>query len=82
MLHNFSRCGVLQEGDRILSINGQYLENKTLDEANQILTESSNTVTLHIEFDVAGKLKNSHYTNVLLSRRVVRQLFSIDELTN
>ena len=48
------RCGVLQEGDRVLAINGQYLENKTLDEANQILTESANTITLYIEFDVAG----------------------------
>ena len=48
------RCGVLQEGDRVLAINGQYLENKTLHEANQILTESANTITLYIEFDVAG----------------------------
>ncbi len=48
------RCGVLQEGDRVLAINGKYLENKTLDEANQILTESGDTITLRIEFDVAG----------------------------
>lgn len=38
-----------------MTINGEFLENKTLDEADQILAESSNTVKLHIEFDVAGE---------------------------
>lgn len=50
------RCGVLQIGDRIVSINGIPTEDSTFDEANQLLRDSSitNKVTLEIEFDVAG----------------------------
>lgn len=50
------RCGVLQIGDRIVSINGIPTEDSTFDEANQMLRDSSitNKVTLEIEFDVAG----------------------------
>ena len=48
------RCGVLQEGDRVLAINGQLLENKTLEEANAMLQDSPK-VTLLVEVDVAGK---------------------------
>ncbi|XP_062384246.1 glutamate receptor-interacting protein 1 isoform X1 [Sardina pilchardus] len=49
------RCGILQIGDRILSINGIPTEDSTLEEANQLLRDSSitNKVTLEIEFDVA-----------------------------
>ncbi|XP_054126737.1 glutamate receptor-interacting protein 1 isoform X5 [Melozone crissalis] len=49
------RCGVLQIGDRIVSINGVPTEDSTFDEANQLLRDSSitNKVTLEIEFDVA-----------------------------
>ncbi|KAA0720931.1 Glutamate receptor-interacting protein 1 [Triplophysa tibetana] len=49
------RCGVLQIGDRILSINGIPTEDSTLEETNQLLRDSSITskVTLEIEFDVA-----------------------------
>ncbi|XP_041568033.1 glutamate receptor-interacting protein 1 isoform X8 [Taeniopygia guttata] len=49
------RCGVLQIGDRIVSINGIPTEDSTFDEANQLLRDSSitNKVTLEIEFDVA-----------------------------
>jgi C-terminal processing protease CtpA/Prc len=50
------KCGVLQEADRILAINGQYLENKTLDEATQMLIDAGMKVTLHIEFDVADSV--------------------------
>lgn len=51
------RCGVLQIGDRLLSINGIPTEDSTLEETNQLLRDSSITskVTLEIEFDVAGK---------------------------
>jgi len=50
------RCGILQIGDRILSINGIPTEDSTLEETNQLLRDSSITskVTLEIEFDVAG----------------------------
>ena len=46
---------MLQEGDRVMAINGVDLENKTLDEANQMLEETGDVVTLRIEFDVAGE---------------------------
>lgn len=54
------RCGILQIGDRILSINGVPTEDSTLEETNQLLRDSSITaqLTLEIEFDVAGKKKN------------------------
>ncbi|XP_074869543.1 glutamate receptor-interacting protein 1 isoform X5 [Carettochelys insculpta] len=49
------RCGVLQIGDRVLTINGIPTEDSTFEEANQLLRDSSITskVTLEIEFDVA-----------------------------
>uniref|UniRef100_A0A8C8SJS5 Glutamate receptor interacting protein 1 n=1 Tax=Pelusios castaneus TaxID=367368 RepID=A0A8C8SJS5_9SAUR len=49
------RCGVLQIGDRVMAINGIPTEDSTLEEANQLLRDSSITskVTLEIEFDVA-----------------------------
>lgn len=55
------RCGILQIGDRILSINGVPTEDSTLEETNQLLRDSSITaqLTLEIEFDVAGKKKKN-----------------------
>ena len=52
----FCRCGLLQVGDRLLSINGIPTEDGTLEEANQLLRDAAltNKVTLEIEFDVAG----------------------------
>ncbi|XP_029457243.1 LOW QUALITY PROTEIN: glutamate receptor-interacting protein 2 [Rhinatrema bivittatum] len=49
------RCGLLQVGDRMLSINGIPTEDGTLEEANQLLRDAAlaNNVTLEIEFDVA-----------------------------
>uniref|UniRef100_A0A672PLH2 Glutamate receptor-interacting protein 2-like n=1 Tax=Sinocyclocheilus grahami TaxID=75366 RepID=A0A672PLH2_SINGR len=49
------RCGVLQIGDRILSINGIPTEDGTLEEANQLLRDAAlaNKVILEVEFDVA-----------------------------
>ena len=51
----FCRTGVIQEGDRVLAINGVYLVEKTLEEANQMVRDSGLKVTLEVEFDVAGK---------------------------
>lgn len=50
------RCGLLQVGDRLLSINGIPTEDGTMEEANQLLRDAAltNKVTLEIEFDVAG----------------------------
>ncbi|KAJ8261651.1 hypothetical protein GJAV_G00156730, partial [Gymnothorax javanicus] len=49
------RCGILQIGDRILSINGIPTEDSSLEETNQMLRESgiNSKVTMEIEFDVA-----------------------------
>ncbi|XP_048879822.1 glutamate receptor-interacting protein 2 isoform X2 [Brienomyrus brachyistius] len=49
------RCGLLQVGDRLLSINSIPTEDGTLEEANQLLRDAAlaNKVTLEVEFDVA-----------------------------
>uniref|UniRef100_A0A3B3S1L7 Glutamate receptor interacting protein 2 n=1 Tax=Paramormyrops kingsleyae TaxID=1676925 RepID=A0A3B3S1L7_9TELE len=49
------RCGLLQVGDRLLSINSIPAEDGTLEEANQLLRDAAlaNKVTLEVEFDVA-----------------------------
>lgn len=58
MVTSRRRCGLLQVGDRLLSINGIPTEDGTLEEANQLLRDAAltNKVTLEIEFDVAGLL--------------------------
>lgn len=48
------RCGVLQEGDRVLAINGQYLEGRTMDEVREMTEESGVKMLLFMEFNVAG----------------------------
>ncbi|EMP35594.1 Glutamate receptor-interacting protein 2, partial [Chelonia mydas] len=49
------RCGLLQVGDRVLSINGIATEDGTMEEANQFLRDAAltNKVVLELEFDVA-----------------------------
>ncbi|CAL1605633.1 unnamed protein product [Knipowitschia caucasica] len=58
------RCGLLQVGDRLLSINGIPTEDGTLEEAHQLLRDSalSNKVTLEIEFDIAESVVPSSGT--------------------
>ncbi|XP_069045531.1 glutamate receptor-interacting protein 2 isoform X4 [Lepisosteus oculatus] len=58
------RCGLLQVGDRLLSINSIPTEDGTLEEANQLLRDAalSNKVTLEIEFDVAESVVPSSGT--------------------
>lgn len=65
--HHFSwlyRCGLLQVGDRLLSINGVATEDGTLEEANQLLRDAalSHKVTLEVEFDVAGKCLQASFS--------------------
>lgn len=50
------RCGLLQVGDRLLSINGIPTEDGTLEEAHQLLRDAAlaNKVSVEIEFDIAG----------------------------
>ncbi|XP_061430252.1 glutamate receptor-interacting protein 1-like isoform X3 [Lethenteron reissneri] len=49
------RCGLLQVGDRVLSINGISTEDGSLEEASQLLRDSAfaGRVSVEIEFDVA-----------------------------
>uniref|UniRef100_A0A8C1RVU7 Glutamate receptor interacting protein 2b n=1 Tax=Cyprinus carpio TaxID=7962 RepID=A0A8C1RVU7_CYPCA len=58
------RCGLLQVGDRVLSINGIPTEDGTLEEANQLLRDAAlaNKVALEIEFDVAESVVPSSGT--------------------
>lgn len=51
------RCGLLQVGDRVLSINGIATEDGTMEEANQLLRDAAlaHKVVLEVEFDVAGE---------------------------
>ena len=58
------RCGVIQEGDRIIAVNGQYLEGRTMDEIYGFIAESPVKMILTVEFRVAGKLTIIiHYLN-------------------
>ncbi|XP_076596817.1 glutamate receptor-interacting protein 2-like isoform X5 [Chaetodon auriga] len=66
------RCGLLQVGDRLLSINGIPTEDGTLEEAHQLLRDSAlaNKVTVEIEFDVAESVVPSSGTfHVKLPKR-------------
>ncbi|XP_041081235.1 glutamate receptor-interacting protein 2-like [Polyodon spathula] len=58
------RCGLLQVGDRLLSINNIPTEDGTLEEANQLLRDAAlaNKVTLEVEFDVAESVVPSSGT--------------------
>ncbi|XP_077996877.1 glutamate receptor-interacting protein 1-like [Glandiceps talaboti] len=56
------RSGVIQPGDRVVSINGVYTEDGSLDEANQMLRESGQQCTLEIEYEVAESVVPSSGT--------------------
>ncbi|TNN42726.1 Glutamate receptor-interacting protein 2 [Liparis tanakae] len=58
-LKGLEGCGLLQVGDRLLSINGTPTEDGTLEEAHQLLRDCAlaNTVAVEIEFDVAASKK-------------------------
>ncbi|XP_077436200.1 glutamate receptor-interacting protein 2-like isoform X3 [Vanacampus margaritifer] len=66
------RCGFIQVGDRLLSINGIPTEDGTLEEAHQLLRDSAlaNKVAVEIEFDVAESVVPSSGTfHVKLPKR-------------
>jgi len=50
------RCGLLQEGDRVLAINGWSLKARTMRDVIDMISVSRRHLTLRIEFDVAGSL--------------------------
>jgi C-terminal processing protease CtpA/Prc len=49
------RCGLMQPGDRIISVNNQTLEGLSLEEARKLIKDSGSNLRLETEFDVAGK---------------------------
>nr|XP_020139121.1 glutamate receptor-interacting protein 2 [Microcebus murinus] len=66
------RCGLIQPGDRVLSINGLPTEAGTLEEARQLLREAAlaGKVALEIGFDVADSVTPSSGTfHVKLPKR-------------
>ncbi|XP_069871742.1 glutamate receptor-interacting protein 2-like isoform X2 [Dipodomys merriami] len=66
------RCGLLQVGDRVLSINGIATEDGTMEEANQLLRDAAlaRKVLLEVEFDVAESVIPSSGTfHVKLPKR-------------
>ncbi|XP_058422043.1 glutamate receptor-interacting protein 2 isoform X3 [Diceros bicornis minor] len=66
------RCGLLQVGDRVLSINGIATEDGTMEEANQLLRDAAlaHRVVLEVEFDVAESVVPSSGTfHVKLPKR-------------
>ncbi|XP_067931317.1 glutamate receptor-interacting protein 1-like [Watersipora subatra] len=64
------RCGVIQEGDRVVAINGGELIGYTLDECKHLLDRSKGRCDLVISFDVADDNLpgNSTYQVKLLKR--------------
>uniref|UniRef100_A0A673U1Q3 Glutamate receptor interacting protein 2 n=1 Tax=Suricata suricatta TaxID=37032 RepID=A0A673U1Q3_SURSU len=66
------RCGLLQVGDRVLSINGIPTEDGTMEEATQLLRDAAlaHKVVLEVEFDVAESVIPSSGTfHVKLPKR-------------
>ncbi|KAL5014355.1 hypothetical protein ScPMuIL_008625 [Solemya velum] len=53
------RCGVIQEGDRLVRVNGCDLSERTLEEVNQILRECRHQCTVEVEFDIAESVTPS-----------------------
>nr|XP_009859030.2 glutamate receptor-interacting protein 2 isoform X2 [Ciona intestinalis] len=58
------RSGVLQSGDRLLTVNGYQCEDCTLDEVTQMLSDAylSGMVVIEVEFDVAESVVPSSGT--------------------
>uniref|UniRef100_A0A5S6PZD9 PDZ domain-containing protein n=1 Tax=Trichuris muris TaxID=70415 RepID=A0A5S6PZD9_TRIMR len=64
------KCGLLQVGDRALSLNDWCTELGTADEANQMVKQMSGPLTLTIEFDVIESvLPNCGVFTVKLAKR-------------
>lgn len=61
----FYRSGVIHEGDRILTVNGVDVCEKTLEEVNFMLQESWQHARMEVEFDVADAVMASSGTFVV-----------------
>ena len=78
---SFYRTGILQEGDRVLSVNGTLLRNRTYSDVASLLSlksgvgagpggGGSHPLTLMVEFDVADSIvPSSGVFNVKLFKR-------------
>lgn len=55
------RCGVIQEGDRVVSINGTEVIGYSLDECKHMLDRSKGRCDLAITFDVVGKWESIYH---------------------
>ena len=59
------RCGILQEGDRVLAINGTNVMGYSLAECKQMLHHTGAKCLLEVAFDVAGN-KNYGLSDYIL----------------
>ncbi|XP_006814840.1 glutamate receptor-interacting protein 1-like [Saccoglossus kowalevskii] len=59
------RCGVIQVGDRVLSVNGKCTEDRTLEESVQVFRDSGTQCSMEIEFDVAESVVPSSGTFIV-----------------
>ncbi|XP_062613191.1 glutamate receptor-interacting protein 1-like isoform X1 [Saccostrea cucullata] len=53
------RCGVIQEGDRVLGVNNIEITNQSAEEVNQLIREHRHRCDLTIEYDVAESVMPS-----------------------
>ncbi|XP_061187950.1 glutamate receptor-interacting protein 1-like isoform X2 [Saccostrea echinata] len=53
------RCGVIQEGDRVVGINNIEITNQSAEEVNQLIREHRHRCDLTIEYDVAESVMPS-----------------------
>ena len=65
--YSICRSGVLQAGDRILSINGIRTEFMSSEEFHRAVFESGTSLRMEIEFDVTGKCSLVDASQVCLS---------------
>ncbi len=51
-----SRSGVLQIGDRIVSVNGIRTDFMSYEEFQRVVFDSATSLRLEVDFDITGKL--------------------------
>nr|KAG5708494.1 hypothetical protein BaRGS_026221 [Batillaria attramentaria] len=76
------KSGVIQEGDRIISVNGMETTERTLEEVNQFLRESRPRCVLEVEFDVAESVTPScgTYTVKLAKKTGGDKLLAVNDV--
>lgn len=51
----YFRCGVIQEGDRVVGVNDIEITNQSAEQVNQLIRDHRHRCDLNIEYDVAGQ---------------------------